>query len=65
MRKPVFGVRHKPGCTVTEDEQRLESLDLLRKKRDCTIYIVKTKAWISCANGILALPTVFITSYLG
>ena len=28
MRKPVFGgsdqVRHKPGCTATEDSQRLE-----------------------------------------
>ena len=32
MRKPVFGVsdqvRHKPGCTVTEDELRLEISDL-------------------------------------
>ena len=31
-RKPVFGtsdqVRHKPGCTVTEDGYRLEILDL-------------------------------------
>ena len=32
MRKPVFGVsdqvRHKPGCTVTEDGYRLEISDL-------------------------------------
>ena len=32
MRKPVFGVsdkvRHKPGCTATEDGQRLEILDM-------------------------------------
>ena len=32
MRKPVFGVYdqvpHKPGCTTTEDEYRLEILDL-------------------------------------
>ena len=32
MRKPVFGgsdqVQHKPGCTVTEDDERLEISDL-------------------------------------
>ena len=32
MRKPVFGVsdqvRHKPGCTTTEDSWRLEISDL-------------------------------------
>ena len=32
VRKPVFGVsdqvRHKPGCTVSEDGQRLEISDL-------------------------------------
>ena len=32
MRKPVFGVsdqvRHKPGCTKTEDDYRLEISDL-------------------------------------
>ena len=32
MRKPVFGVsdlvRHKPGCTASEDGQRLEISDL-------------------------------------
>ena len=32
VRKPVFGVfdqvRHKPGCTVIEDGQRLEISDL-------------------------------------
>ena len=32
MRKPVFGVsnqvRHKPGCTTTEDDWRIEITDL-------------------------------------
>ena len=32
VRKPVFGVSdhvsHKPGCTVTEDGERLEISDL-------------------------------------
>ena len=32
MRKTVFGVsdqvRHKPGCTATEDDKRLEISDL-------------------------------------
>ena len=49
-RKPVFGVsdqvRHKLGCTVTEDGWRL-AISVSRKKRDCTIYITKTKALIS------------------
>ena len=50
-RKPVFGVsnqvRHKLGCTATEDGQRLEIFGF-RKQRDCTIYVAKTKAMISC-----------------
>ena len=45
MRKPVFGVsddvRHKPGCTATEDGLRLKISDLENK--------AKTKALISCA----------------
>ena len=32
LRKPVFGVsdqvRHKPGCTATEDGEKLEISDL-------------------------------------
>ena len=35
VRKPVFGfsdqVRHKPGCTATEDGQRLNISDLGRR----------------------------------
>ena len=35
VRKPVFGVsdqiRHKPGCTATEDGKRLETSDLGRR----------------------------------
>ena len=34
MRKPVFG-DFQPGPTM--------------KKRDCTVYVAKTKALISCA----------------
>ena len=50
-RKSVFGVskkvRHKPGCTSTEDG--LEAWNFgFRKKRDCTLYVAKTKALIIC-----------------
>ena len=56
MRKPVFGIfdqaRHKPGCT-SADGLRLEISDLesrgIVQYRDCTIYVVKTKALISFA----------------
>ena len=45
MRKPVFGVsdmvRHKPGCTATEDGWKLEISDVDRRG------IAKTKALIS------------------
>ena len=38
MRKPVFGasdqVRHKPGCTTTEDGWRLEISDLGSRGND-------------------------------
>ena len=39
-------VRHKPACTVTEDGQRLEILDLESRG---TIRVAKTKALISFA----------------
>ena len=46
MRIPVFRVsdqvQHKPACTVTEDGYRLE-ISEFRKKRNCTIYLAKTK----------------------
>ena len=36
MRKPIFGVsdqvRHKLGCTVTEDGKMLEILDLENRR---------------------------------
>ena len=38
-------VRHKPGCTITEDSKRLEFLDLVI----CTISVAKSKALISFA----------------
>ena len=28
LRKPIVGVRHKPGCTVTDNAKRLEISDL-------------------------------------
>ena len=41
VRKPVFGVsdhvRHKPGCTTTEDGKRLEISDL--GSRGIVLYI--------------------------
>ena len=44
MRKPVLRVsdqvRHKPGCTTTEDGLRLEILDY------SAIYVVKTNGLI-------------------
>ena len=46
-RKPVFGVsdhvRNKPGHTLEAENFGF------RKKRDCTIYVAKAKALISCA----------------
>ena len=52
MRKPVFGVfdlvRHKAGCTATEDGQRLEIPDLDR--RGIALLLAKTKALISTAD---------------
>ena len=41
-------VRHKPGCTVTEDEYRLE-LFAVESREYCTICVAKTKALISFA----------------
>ena len=57
MRKPVFGVsdqvRHKPGCSIK---------DGLRKWRDCTIRVAKTKALISFAVTA-KLICVFVFAY--
>ena len=50
-RKPLFGIssntRHKTGCTTNEDGFRLD-FSVVRKKRDCTINVAKTKMLISC-----------------
>ena len=66
MRKPVFRVsnqvRHKPGCTATEDGLRHEIFGF-RKKRDCTICVVKTNALISCACVTAQLICVFLFAY--
>ena len=65
MRKPVFGVsdlvRHKPGCTATEDGLRLEISDL-ESRGIATIYVAKTKALISFAVAA-KLICVFVFAY--
>ena len=71
MRKSVFGVsdqaQHKPGCTATEDGLRLEISDL--RRIFCTIYVLKTKALISCAVTCVRLfshmqKSGFLTTWL-
>ena len=51
LRKPTIWVseqvRHRPVCTVTEDEEKLEILDV--RRRGFTICVVNTKTLISCA----------------
>ena len=57
LRKPVFGVfdlvPHKPGCTgigLYSHRRWLEAGNFgFRKKRDCTIYVAKSKMLISYA----------------
>ena len=53
VRKPVVGVfdqvPHKPGCTTTEDGERLEISDL-GSRGIVLIRVVKTKALISFAK---------------
>ena len=44
-----YRVRHNSGCTTTEGGQRLEILDLGNRRIVPTIYVVKSKALISCA----------------
>ena len=61
VRKPVFGVpdqvRHKPGCTATEDGKRLEILYLGSRG------IAKPKALISFAVTA-KLICVFVFAYV-
>ena len=38
-------IRHKPGCTATEDGKSLE-ISEFRKKGNCTICVAKAKALI-------------------
>ena len=51
-RKPVFGVsdkvRHKPACAAAKKSLKAWNFGF-RKKRNCTIRVVKTNALISCA----------------
>ena len=59
--KPVLvffdQVQHKPGCTASADSYRR-----LRKKRDCTVYVVKTRMLISC--GVTTqLISAFVLAY--
>ena len=61
MRKQVFGVsdqvHYKPGCTATEDGQRLEILDLGSRG-----IVAKTKALISF-TVTAKLICVFVFAY--
>ena len=60
-RNPIFGVsdqvRHKPGCTATDNGQRLEISDLGSRVTESTIYIAKTKVLISCAVTVQLICT--------
>ena len=57
LRKPVFGV------SDTNRSVQLEASNFgLRKKRDCTIYVAKTKALISFAVTA-KLICVFVFAY--
>ena len=64
MRKPVFGVsevvRHKPGCAVTADGQRLENSDLESRGIVLSVYIANTKALISFAVTAKLICGVFV-----
>ena len=64
VRKLVFGVsdriRHKPGCTATEDGQRLEIPYL--GSRGIVLSVVKTKALISFAVTA-KLICIFVFAY--
>ena len=64
MRKPVFGVsdqvQQKPGYIAKGD---LEAGNFwFRKKRDCTIDVVKTKVLISCVV-IMQLICAFVFAF--
>ena len=64
MRNPIFGVRHGHTQTGLHNHRRwLAAWDFgFRKKRDCTIYVAKTKALISCAVTA-QLICVFVFAY--
>ena len=53
MRKPFFGVsyqiQHKPSCSATEDEKRLEISYLYRKQMNRSNSVAETKGLISFA----------------
>ena len=62
-RKPDFGVsdqiRHKPGCTATEDGLTIEI-----SYWDCTIYVAKTKSLICIFVFIYAKKEGFLMTRL-
>ena len=51
MRKPIFKVSdqvyHRPAVQPKNLARSLK-FQIFRKQRDCTIYVAKTKALISC-----------------
>ena len=63
MRKQVFGasdqVRHKPGCTTTEDGWRLEILDLGSRGIVLSVYIKDKGADQLCSYSAADLRLCF------
>ena len=65
-RKPLFGIscniRHKPGYTSNEDGFRLD-FPVVRKKRDRTIHVAKTKMMIICLITVQLITARLICAY--
>ena len=53
QRKTILGVsdqvRYKPDCTASQPQKMVRGLKFrFRKKKNCSIYLAKTKVLISC-----------------
>ena len=62
MRKPVIGVSDQVGHRwAVLNSRRLEAYNFrFRKKRNCTLYLVKIKALISCVMVTEQLIVAFV-----
>ena len=45
----MFLVQHKPGCVATDDCKRFGISDLVYRQKNCSEYVAKIKALISCS----------------